>query len=64
MSLGNIVQDVEALVALGPVLFKFIEDARAAAPQLEADAEELKTKLEAIFHSTPAVIVVTPPPAA
>lgn len=54
MSIGNWIEDAEALIALEPLLIKFIEDARAAAPALEADAEALKEKLEAVFHPAPA----------
>lgn len=59
MSLGNIIQDAEALIALEPLLIKFIEDARAAAPQLEADAESLIAKLKTIFHDTPVITTTT-----
>lgn len=53
MGIANWIQDVEALIALEPLLFKFIADARAAAPQLESDGAELVDKLKAIFHPAP-----------
>lgn len=62
MSIGTWIQDAEALIALEPVLMKFIEDARAAAPALEADAEALKTQLLAIFHPAPATVPSAIPP--
>ena len=61
MSLGTFIEDAEALIALEPLLVKFIEDARAAAPQLEADGADLIAKLKEIFH--PATVTVTAPPA-
>ena len=67
MGIGNDIQDVEALIALLPLVLKFIEDARAAAPALEADAVDLKSKVEAIFTKTSAPVTptpVTPPPPA
>ena len=61
MSLGTLIQDAEALIALEPLLVKFIEDARAAAPQLEADGEDLLAKLKEIF--LPATVTVPVPTA-
>lgn len=42
---------VGAVEALVPLIEKFIDDAKAAAPELEADGLAIELKLKAIFKS-------------
>lgn len=57
----SLISEVEAVMALEPLLVQFVEDAVKAAPQLEADGKAILAKIESIFHgSTPVVAPVTP----
>lgn len=51
-SIENIGTEVSALVALEPLIVKFVEDAMVAAPILEADGKAVLAKIESIFHAT------------
>jgi hypothetical protein len=57
-TMGNLVSKFEeisgavaALEALVPMIEKTLDDAKAAAPQLEADVDAIKLKLETIFKT-------------
>ena len=60
-SIENAGFEVSALIALEPLIVKFVEDAIAAAPQLEADGRAILDKVEGIFHSASAPEPATPP---
>jgi len=45
--------ELSALMTLEPLIVKFVEDAIAAAPQLETDGKAILAKVETIFHYSP-----------
>jgi hypothetical protein len=61
----SLISEVEAVMALEPLIVQFVEDAIQAAPTLEADGKAILAKVESIFHggSTTTTTTTTSPAA-